>query len=99
MATAERPHLYTSLLPCILTSSFLPHWEDIWSPTRPALCSPPPLPLSSPPMFALHAGIHSDAELQIEVIHTSLQTNNVRFALPQARSQASQSNDLAKYFG
>lgn len=46
----EAPLLfYTSLLPSILTSSFLPHWEDIWSPTRPALCSPPPLPQSFPP--------------------------------------------------
>ncbi|KAK5907770.1 hypothetical protein CesoFtcFv8_005586 [Champsocephalus esox] len=30
-----------SLLPPILTSSFLPHWEDIWSQT----CPPPPSPL------------------------------------------------------
>lgn len=62
MATAESSPFYTSLLPSILTSTFLPHWEDIWSPTRPALCTPPPLPSSLPPSFLsalllfLHAG-------------------------------------------
>lgn len=50
MATAEKPPSYSSLLPSILTSSFLPHWEDIWSPTRPALCLPPIL--SSHPLFS-----------------------------------------------
>lgn len=49
MATAENRPFYTSLLPSILTSTFLPHWEDIWSPTRPALCNPPPLPPSLTP--------------------------------------------------
>ena len=28
------------------SSTFLPHWEDIWSPTRPALCIPAPHPPS-----------------------------------------------------
>lgn len=42
---------HASSLPPILTSTFLPHWEDIWSPTRPALCSSPPLPPSSPLFF------------------------------------------------
>lgn len=71
MATAENPPFYTSLLPSILTSSFLPHWEDIWSPTRPALCSPPsihPL-LPSSLLLLLHARIHSSTALGIQVIH------------------------------
>lgn len=51
MATAENPPFHTSLLPSILTSSYLPHWEDIWSPTRPALCSPPSI-LSSHPLYS-----------------------------------------------
>lgn len=52
MATAENRPFYTSLLPSILTSTFLPHWEDIWSPTRPALCNPPPLPPSLHPLYS-----------------------------------------------
>lgn len=40
-ATAENTPFHTSSLPPFLPSSFLPHWEDIWSPTRPARCSPP----------------------------------------------------------
>lgn len=71
------PPLYTSLLPCILTSLFLPHWEDIWSPTRPALCSPPP-PLSLHP-FLLPSSVvlylHRDPlrhRLGIQVTHRQL---------------------------
>lgn len=47
----EISSLHASSLPPILTSTFLPHWEDIWSPTRPALCGTPPLPPSSPLFF------------------------------------------------
>ncbi len=83
----RNPPLYTSLLPSILTSSFLPHWEDIWSPTRPALCSPPPLPPPSPPILSAplstcrdplrhRARDSSDPPLAFCLSQRSLQTNN-----------------------
>lgn len=92
MATAENPPFYTSLLPSILTSAFLPHWEDIWSPTRPALCTPPPLPPASPPILSAplsmsrdplrqRARESSDPPLDFCLSQSSLQTNDAHCAV------------------
>lgn len=56
-------YLPPPFLPSTLTSSFLPHWEDIWSPTRPGLCLPPLLPSLLPlpqPILSVPRLTHSD---------------------------------------
>lgn len=45
------------------SSTFLPHWEDIWSPTRPALSIPAPFPPSLPPSSLL---LFQDAGIRLE---------------------------------
>lgn len=61
-----RPLLRTrrSIPPSSLPS-LLPHWEDIWSLTRPALCTTPPLFSASPYILSTtpHVGIHLEARV------------------------------------